>query len=123
MATVSATLDEGLRAMTTAVLTVRDGGAGNGSDAAVAHADGLTVAGNHTCTALVSLADTVVAASGDLVVLCARAMSTLETARSDGFLVFDDGRVQAPTVQAGELTQQAINRQQDALNATSLSYP
>lgn len=88
---------------------VADGWSGLGHDAATTHTGRVTTAGNRTSTALVGLADLLTSSATDLAAVRGHALNVVETAREEGFLVFDDGRVQAPTVTSAVLTLQAIN--------------
>ena len=109
VANASASVDDGLRAITTAMDDVADGWSGLGHDAATTHTGRVTTAGNRTSTALVGLADLLTSAATDLAAVRGHALNVVETAREEGFLVFDDRRVQAPTVTSAVLTLQAIN--------------
>lgn len=66
VATTSASVDDGLRAITTAMDDVADGWSGLGHDAATTHTGRVTTAGNRTSTALVGLADLLTSAATDL---------------------------------------------------------
>lgn len=121
VAATSATLDQGLRTVSTAVSTVQDSWSGQGADAAVAQAGRITTAGNRASTALVTLADVLSSASADLASLRSYALDVVGSARSDGFLVFDDGRVQAPTAPAGA-SEQAVAQHQGELDAAARAY-
>lgn len=117
VATTSASVDDGLRATTRAMDDVAAGWSGLGYDAATTRMGTVTTAGNRTSTALVGLADTLTSAATDLAAVRAHALNLVETARQEGFLIFDNGRVQAPGVTSAALTLPSINDQQGRLNA------
>lgn len=98
VAATSASVDDHLLEMQRAMDTAQDGWSGETADAALGRTDRVLTAGNRTATALVSLSDVLASAETGLQHAKDDVLAAVEDARAQGYLVFDDGRVQGPAV-------------------------
>ncbi len=97
VATTSTTVEEHLRSMTRSTQTVRERWRGEGADSAEERVARVRAAGERTTTALVTLADVLSSAAGDLAAAKDAVARLVANAQADGFTVSDDGIVWPPT--------------------------
>lgn len=98
VAAASASVDDHLLGMQRAMDIAQDGWSGDTAAAALGRIDRVLTAGNRTATALVSLSDVLASAATGLQHAKDDVLAAVEDARAQGYLVFDDGRVQGPAV-------------------------
>jgi len=97
----ASSLDDQVRSMVRACADAQEGWVGQGATAAAGRAQRTAAAGSQVSTAVVSLADVLSDAAGELTGARARAVDVAVGAVADGFAVSDDGTVTAPAVPAG----------------------